>query len=201
MRCLVCGFILSNALLYAAVASKMTPVTVLVDFESSHSDVSLPLMKGELQHLLQPLGLNVDLQVKSDLPDKAEFTELVIFRMKGSCSMKPLPISALSDERGPLAMAYSSDGTVLHFGEVECDRVRQCLSRVLGKANSRKNQSYLSTALGLVIAHEMYHMLANSKAHTKSGLTKRGLSAQELLDPDLTLPDLAREAFRHPVIH
>ncbi len=197
MRYAACALILSNALLNAALASKPTPVTVLVDFESTHSDISLPVLKGELQHLLEPLGLSIDLQVKSELSETAEFAELVVFKMKGSCSMKPLPIAALSDERGPLAMAYSSDGTILHFGEVECDRVRQCLSRVLGNVNSKKNQSYLSSALGLVIAHEMYHMMSNSKAHTKSGVTKQGLSAEELLDPDLSFPQLAREALRH----
>ena len=201
MRFLACFFLLSAALLNAALPSKSTAVTVLVDFENPHSDVSLPALQGELQHLLQPLGLNVNLQDKSLLPPKSEFGDLVVFKMKGSCSMRPLPIGALSDERGPLAMAYSSDGTVLHFGEVECDRIRQCLSRILGRGSSKKNESYLSTALGLIMAHEMYHMIANSKVHTRSGVTKQSLSAEDLLNADLALPQLAREAVRRQMVN
>jgi hypothetical protein len=198
-------FVLSSVVLSAAPAavSSTQAVTVLVDFEKPHSALFIDALRNQLHALLGPVGFKVDLQLKSELPPYPEFAELVLFKMKGSCTMSalPLPIGALSDERGPLAMAYSSDGEVLHFGEVECDRVRESLQRILGRGNSEKHQAVFGTALGLVIAHEMYHMMANSSAHTKTGVTKSSLSARELLAGDLTLPALAQQAVhRGPIL-
>jgi hypothetical protein len=170
------------------------PVTILVDFEKPHSPVSLAAMRHELETLLQPVGMKIDVLLRSDLAPAQEFADLVIFKMKGSCVMDSLPMAALSDERGPLAMAYSSDGEVLHFGEVECDRIRQCLDRVMGVSASGYRQRVLGRALGLVIGHEIYHMIANSPEHTKHGVTKESLTPRELLEADLDLPALARRA-------
>ena len=164
------------------------PLTVLVDFESPHSEASLKAMRQSLNRLLKPTGIAADVEIKSELAGDAEFGQLVVFKMKGSCSLNNLPFDALSDERGPLAMAYTSDGQVLHFGEVECDRVRRCLQRSLGLGVSVKNQQIYGSALAIVIAHELYHMLGNAKAHTHNGITKAQLSTAELLDSGMILP-------------
>jgi hypothetical protein len=193
--------LLATASLLSAATSSTSPapVTILVDFEKPHSPVSLVAMRRELEALLQPVGLKVDLLLRTDLVPAQEFADLVIFKMKGSCVMEPLPIGALSDERGPLAMAYSSDGEVLHFGEVECDRIRQSLSRVIGASTSNHRQVLLGRAMGLVIGHELYHMMANSTEHTKHGVTKESLTARELLEGDLNLPAFARKALQQAV--
>lgn len=204
MRAQAAVLIVCSGLLQAAPNEipPMQPVTVLVDFEKPHSAVSVDALRRELQALLEPVGFKIDLQLKSELPASPVFADLVVFKMKGSCTMTslPLPVEALSDERGPLAMAYSSDGEVLHFGAVECDRIRESLQRVLGRGSPENRQAVFGTALGLVIAHEMYHMMADSRAHTKTGLTKASLSASELLDGELTLPGIAQRAVRHSLV-
>jgi hypothetical protein len=172
-------------------------VTVLVDFEKPYSTASIDAMRQELQTLFAPSGLKIDLRLKNQLPPGSEFNQLVVFKMKGACSMVAMPIGALSDERGPLAMTYSSDGELLHFGEVECDRVRQSLQRVLGKGYPKKGQTALGMALGVVVAHEMYHMMANAKGHTAGGITKHSLSTEEMIDGDLSIPGVARKAMQH----
>jgi len=173
-------------------------VTVVVNFEKPHSEASVVALRHELSNLLEPAGLDVDVMLRSELPPYPEFSELVVFEMKGSCSMKsrPLPIGELPDERGPLAMAYSSDGQILHFGEVECDRVRECLQRITGRGSPEKHQAAFGTALGIVMAHELYHMIAGVKAHTKGGLTKKSLSARELLYGELSIPEVVGESLR-----
>jgi hypothetical protein len=175
-------------------------VTVLVDFEKPYSTASIDAMRHKLQTLFAPAGLKIDLRLENQLPPGSEFNQLVVFKMKGACSMVAMPVGALSDERGPLAMTYSSDGELLHFGEVECDRVRQSLQRVLGKSKKgypEKGQAALGMALGVVMAHEMYHMMANAKAHTAGGITKHSLSAEEMLTGDLSISEAARKAVRH----
>lgn len=190
-----CLLISLSALTFAA--SKPNPltsslsVTVLVDFEKPHSEVSLKAMRESLAALMAPAGIATDVAIKSDLPPGAQFAELVVFKMKGYCTMdaQAVPIGAILDERGPLALAYASDGEVLHFGEVECDHIRHSLGRLLGAAASVKNQTAMGHAMAKVMAHEIYHMLGNAKEHTHKGLTKTSLSADELLDGSLKLPD------------
>jgi hypothetical protein len=169
---------------------------VLLTFEQPHSAESFTAIQTQLQSLLSKAGLTVDLRDRSETPARAEFSHLVLFRMKGHCTTNPLPIAALSDERGPLAMAYSSDGKILPFGEVECDRVRKSLDRVLWRTKDSANQSALGTALATVLAHEIYHMLGDRVKHTHDGITKSSLSAHELLDGRLSLPDVAEAAIK-----
>jgi hypothetical protein len=186
-------------LLFAAFAPAATrDVTVLVDFEKPHSEVSIAALRQELKELLEPAGVSVEVKLRSELPTNPEFSELVVFHMKGSCSMDMVyvPITEPPSELGPLAMAYSSDGQILHFGEVECDRVRQCVQRVTGLGGAQRHQAAYGAALAIVIAHEIYHMICGAKEHTKSGLTKESLSAHELLDGSLSIPLAVRELMR-----
>ena len=183
---------LSIALVLAAIAAASS-VTVVLDYERPHPSAPFQAMKKELRSVMRSAGLQLELLNKSELPPNAEFSGLVVFKMKGYCGMDEWPVAALSDERGALAMAYSSDGHVLPFGEVNCDRVRASLQRVLGKGRPEVYQPAFGTALAFVMAHEMYHMLGNTAAHTKAGITKQSLSARDLIDNSLSLPSAAQE--------
>ncbi len=191
------SFLMSVSLSHAAGLNPVSPgITVLLDFEQPHSSLSLQLIQHELDRILAPVRLNVHLRVKSELPRAPQFSDLVLFKMKGRCSMDALPIGALSDERGPLAMTYSVDGGLLPFGEVQCDRVRQSLQRALGRANPATHQTAFSIALARVIAHEMYHMITNSSTHTKEGVTKESLSGRELSQEPMYYPSAARNSLQ-----
>lgn len=155
-------------------------ITVLLDFDKPHPHVPLKAMQNELQSILDGAGLSLDLRLKDQLPPDPQFGDLVIFKMSGHCSTEQLPIGAILDERGPLAWTYSSDGEMLSFGEVQCDRVRLSLQRLYGPDSAEMHSALYGKALARVVAHEMYHMLSNSPAHTKAGVTKSSLSPQEL---------------------
>jgi hypothetical protein len=197
MRALLSLFLTAGLVSAAGLPrSTRAPVTVILEFEKPHSEVSLEAMRQEVQRLMGSAGLKVDFRLRRNLPAYPQFADLVLFKMRGSCSMNTWhPASPLDESQGaPLAMTYSENGQLLHFGEVACDRVRESLQRLLGPGNGRKYESALGNALGIVMAHEMYHMLADTKAHTKQGMTKEALSARELLDGNLTLPRVADRA-------
>lgn len=179
----------------ASVPASKPPLTVLMEFESPHSEASLAALRRDLNQLLTPGGIAVDVELKDELPPNPQFGQLVIFKMRGSCSVNPLG-KMRGARSGPLAMAYVSDGQVLHFGEVECDRVRNALQRILGTGGSNKNQENYGAALAIVIAHELYHMLGNATGHTRDGLTKAALSADEMVSRKLGLSPRALDAIR-----
>lgn len=173
----------------------LSPVTVLLSYERPYSRSSFEALQQQLQHVLNDVGIKLEIRERQAAVPHEQFSDLFLFQMKGRCSMDGLPVGALSDERGALAMAYSQDGNILPFGEVECDRVRESLQRLVGRSHPEAYQSAFG-ALGMVMAHEIYHMLAHSPHHTRQGVTKESLSARELLDRDLPLPDVARLAMR-----
>ena len=152
--------------------------------------------RQELQTLLQPAGIAAQVMLKSEMPASPQFSEVVVFQMKGSCSMTGPAFPSLlpSDLSNALAKTYVSDGQVLHFGEVECDRVRRCLQRITGFGRPAQYETAYGQALGIVVAHEIYHMMAGAKRHTHYGLTKRESLPRELLDGDLTIPQVVRSA-------
>src|SRR5450755_2893884 len=77
-------------------------VTVLVNYEKPHSNVSEMALRHELRELLEPAGIAVEVMLKSEMPVSPQFSELVVFEMKGWCSMEAEPV--LIDERGPLGL-------------------------------------------------------------------------------------------------
>jgi hypothetical protein len=192
VRSLICLF------LFASAAAAANPsLTVVLDYEQPHSRSSFDAMQSELTALLDHAGVSVNLKDKASLAPNTQFNDLVVFRMSGRCDATPVPLEALSDERGPLAMAYSSDGQILPFGEVKCDRIRQCLQRSIGRGlPSGHDRSAYGAALAKVMAHEIYHMLAHDPHHTHAGLTKEALSPHELLDNSMSLPDKALAEIR-----
>ncbi|HEX4228819.1 MAG TPA: hypothetical protein VHZ07_09115 [Bryobacteraceae bacterium] len=167
---------------------KSHQITVLLDFDKPHSHVPLKAMQSELQSILDAAGISLDLRVKDELPPDPQFGDLLIFKMNGHCSTEELPIGALIDERGPLAWTYSSDGEMLSFGEVQCDRVRLSLQRLYGPQTAEMHSMLYGKALARVIAHEMYHMLSNSSEHTKAGVTKSSLTPRELAEDPMRFP-------------
>ena len=186
----------STGLLLRSSTPDAKQITVLVDFTDVRSATSLNALKSELQNILSDSHLQLDLQLKSDFPDASVPGDLVLFKMKGHCTMNALPIAALSDERGPLPMTYSVNGELLPFGEVQCDRVRTALQRAIGRSNPEAHQTEYGVALARVMAHEIYHMLAKSATHTKEGLTKEALSPGELSRGTPRLASAAQAAIR-----
>lgn len=197
MRPVALCFLLVSVATLEAAPNSTAPVTVLLDFEHPYSPASIQALQHELPGILAGTSLKIDLRLKSEVPAHPEFGgALVLFKMKGQCTMNALPLGALSDERGPLAMTYSVDGDLLPFGAVECDRVRQSIQRTLGLGDPEAHQTAYGRALAAVMAHEIYHMLTKSPGHTKEGVTRESLSGRELAEGKLTLSEKARASLR-----
>jgi len=177
--------ILLNGLAFGA-PSINPSLTILLRFEHPGSVVSTEAMKSEVRYLL---GRDMSVRFGTD-SDAVQATSgrLVIFRMRGYCSMNH---SVESQRPGSaLGSTFVSDGVVLPFGQVECDRIRASLQRI-NPFIPHDSQQQLGQAMGRVLVHEIYHMLSGSSAHTSYGITKRALSPFEL---SATTADLPRDS-------
>jgi hypothetical protein len=171
---LVCATLLAILTAHAAPA-----VTLVLQFDQAYSAKSLAAMKREVVSIVGESGIKVDWRLLSDVPSTESFEGLVVVRFRGACVMQRP--SAMLDERGYYAFTYVSDGDVLPFSEVECDKVANSIGREMSRSQWRNRDSILGRALGRVLAHELYHMLAKSQHHGGEGVTRSALSAAQLV--------------------
>jgi hypothetical protein len=184
MRATFCaiGFIVCIA---SGVGQTKTPasVTILFKFESAHSQIAVQEMKRELGTLMDPLGFELDWRDRGDTAKADVFEDLVLVDFRGRCSM--LAADLPGQGNGALAHTAVSDGKVLPFSEVECDRVRAFLHSAKAGAEGQPPDLALGRALARVLAHELHHVLSQSTAHSDSGLAKPSLSRAELVSQSL----------------
>src|SRR5262249_50733379 len=120
---------------------------------------------------------------------------------RGRCVLEPDPI--LFDERGPFAFAYSTDGEMLPFTDVDCNKIVASVHPALGGDAFGRLDYLIGRALGRVVAHEVVHILTKSASHARSGLARPALSAKELIGAPLRLSRADVEKLRcaagHPL--
>jgi hypothetical protein len=177
---LVCAALSAILCAHAAPA-----VTLVLQFDQAYSPRSLAAMKTEVASIVRESGMKIDWRLLSDVHPTDNFDELVVVRFRGACAIQraaPMP-----DERGYYAFTYVSDGDVLPFSDVECDKIANSIEPQMSPAQWRDRDSVLGRALGRVLAHELFHMLAKSPNHSAAGVTKSALSPAQLVADHLTM--------------
>lgn len=163
------------------------PVTLLLAFDRTHSDATVEEMKAELSKIMGEAGMTFDYKLRSELNESDTPSDIIVVRFTGSCAMSPAPV--LFDERGPYAITHTSDGEVLPFSEVACDRVKVSIRSAMWGGDFSHADRLLGRALGRVLAHEIYHMVARTGDHGAKGVARRALSPRELIAERLVFDD------------
>jgi hypothetical protein len=180
----VCAILL--AILGASAPVKAaSAVTLVLQFDHDFSAQSLDVMEREVASIVSESGIQVDWRMRDEVRSSDSFDSLVVVRFRGACNMDPAP--PLGDERGPYAFTYVSDGAVLPFSEVECDKVSNSIRPAMSKRQWQEPDSVLGRALGRVLAHELFHMLAKTQHHAGEGVTRSALSAAQLISDKLRM--------------
>jgi len=160
-------------------------VAVVMDFDEEHSPVSLAEMKREFEWIMRPSGLRFDWRFLEPSVYRCSFSGLVVTRFRGACRVLPGRQAAA----GPIALGLThvSDGHILPFSEINCDKVRFLIHPKLVGESFARAELLLGRALARVLAHEFYHMLANTRKHGRSGVAKPVLEPRDLVAGRLQL--------------
>jgi hypothetical protein len=130
-------------------------------------------MRAELQRLLAPAGLDIVWKNTSERRAGEDFNLIVIASFDGSCSSAAPAMTAVATS---LADTSISNGRILPFLRVDCRRVVQMLG-------VHAESSAVGKALGRVIAHEIYHIIARTTDHHDKGVAKAVFSPVDLTSP------------------
>jgi len=167
-----------------------TRVTALVMPEGRYSRVAIGEMGREAAHILKKSG--VSLHWRLGEPAHAVNGLLVVVKLVGRCDMDGPPALLMP---GPLGWSHQVNGVVIPFSDLACDNIRGAVQSPLA-GNQLRGNFLLGRAMGRVLAHELYHIVADTAEHGEDGVAQPALSARELTLGQLELRPSEVEAIQ-----
>jgi hypothetical protein len=159
-----------------------TQVTAVVLPEGRYSRLALREMIREAAHILKQSGISLQLQLGE--PAKAVNGRLVVVKLVGRCDMDGPPALQVS---GPLGWSHEANGVILPFSHLACENIRGAVQSARLAGYQLRGNFLLGRAMGRVLAHELYHVIANTTEHGGQGIARPALSPQELTSGQLEL--------------
>jgi hypothetical protein len=178
--------LLAGLLMALSQASGTTnaPVALFVRFDEPPAEQVGEALRAEVDHIMEPAGIRFDWKELPKATGREVYRELVVVRFKGSCRPR-------EQRRWPgsiaLGWTHTSDGELLPFIDVECDRVLDVMGSELRAVDPEEREEVLGRALGRVLSHELYHVLGRTRKHGSQGVAKAEYSALELTGDEFLL--------------
>ena len=158
------------------------PITLYVQFQQAPPDTVLEALRDEVETIMTPIGLRFEWRDLGKAGGREVSAELAVVSFKGRCDTAGMVLH--SKLEGALGWTHVSDGQILPFTDVSCDRIREFLQLGLMAFRSPEREERYGRALGRVLAHELYHIFANTMQHGSGGVSKESYSVPDMLSDD-----------------
>ena len=138
-------------------------------------------MQDEVDAIMSPLGWKF--QWKSLYADTGltSIKQATLF-FKGACGTGDL--TEFPAYPFVLGRTEMTERNIKPFADIYCDAIRAYLARDLRARSPEDRGAAFGRAVGRVVAHELYHIFANTRHHASRGLGKAVCKPQELLADD-----------------
>jgi hypothetical protein len=198
MRALFCAIAVLVCLVPGFSQSKTpsSPLAILFRFDGPTSEVGFQEMRRELRILMAPSSVQPEWQDRATITGADSFDNIVVVNFHGQCRMEAG--NALPVEDQPLGWTHVANGEIQPFADVQCDRVRASLYSALWGGPNQHSDLTLGRALALVLAHELYHILARTTSHAQDGIAKSALSGTELASSRLAFTRAELDLMKSP---
>jgi hypothetical protein len=174
--------------------SQPPAITVYTQFEGAGSPVSIETMREELETIMRPLGLEFTWRDLHASSGNEVSVELVVVSFKGTCRM--LDALPYGGESGALGWTHMSDGTILPFSDVDCDKIRRFIAAETRTLDFQQREIVYGRAMGRVLAHELYHVFTNTTRHATWGVAKAFYTAHDLVSDQFHFQEKDSRALR-----
>jgi hypothetical protein len=158
------------------------PITLYTQFERAPPAGVLEALQDEVESIMEPIGIGFEWRDLGKTGGHEVSAELAVVTFKGRCDAAGL--LTRSKFEGALGWTHVSDGQILPFTDVSCDRVREFVQTGLLTFRTEDREEKYGRALGRVLAHELYHIFANTMRHGSFGVAKESYNVQDLLADD-----------------
>jgi hypothetical protein len=198
MRALLCGLIFA-ALTFAGtdeVRPKTGVIALYHEFAYEPPPVVRAAIEDELDAIMGPIGMRFEWRNLKNRDNPEPTTELAVITFKGRCDVSGLLTHGVYDP-GALGWTHISDGQILPFADIDCGEIRGFLQRALYKLLPAKREEAFGRAAGRVLAHELYHIFADTTRHGSCGVAKESYTIEDLLSPAFRFQDKESRELRN----
>lgn len=157
-------------------------IGIFLDFDREPLPAAIEGMEREVGSLLAETGARFSWLMLNKDGRSQTFDDLAVLRFRGNCHMPARGL--LADADGSKVTLGSTDvasGLVTSYSHVECDQITACIASLLQSSCEPDRQVAFRRALGRVVAHELYHILARTKKHTHTGVSRSVQSPFDLI--------------------
>jgi hypothetical protein len=172
------------------------PITLYTEFQQPAPPAVMEAMRTELDDIMRPLGMRFEWRSLAAREPQAASAALAVITFKGNCGAGHL--SPAPAESGPLGWTHVSDGVILPFSDVDCDGIRHFLQASLLHLENGVRETAMGRAMGRVLAHELYHIFADTRHHAAHGVGKAAYTVRELLSSVFQFDEAEALALREP---
>jgi len=198
LSAMLCLFFVSTF----ARADSAVPVGIQLEVYVKGAQTSTPdvltAMNRELGALMQGAGFHVIWRSTDDSVAAGGVERLVMVELRGLCVPRFSNTSAPLLSSLPLASSSVADGRVLPFSWVDCSALNRFLSPVALNQTQAEQDSLYGRSMARLLAHELYHVLAQTDDHTPAGIAKARFSTADLLAEHLDFEAYALDRLHPP---
>ena len=173
----------------------MAPIALYSQFEQAPPKAVETALDDELDSIMTPLGLRFEWRDLHGPRLEEPVVELAVISFKGRCDTAGLVRRAATP--GPLGWTHISDGSILPFSDVDCNGVRALLQSDLLSLPATGRDAAFGRALARVLAHELYHIFADTTHHGSCGIGKEAYTARDLLAGSFRFENRESKALRN----
>jgi hypothetical protein len=158
------------------------PITLYTSFQQAPPPEVLSALQEEVESIMAPIGLRFVWRDLAGVRGHEVSSELAVITFLGRCDT--VGLIGRTTFAGALGWTHVSDGEILPFTDISCDRLREFVQRTLIGVNASERAERYGRALGRVLAHELYHIFANTTHHASWGVAKECYTVGDLLSDD-----------------
>lgn len=155
------------------------PVALYTSFQYPPSADVIAAMHAELDSILAPAGVQFQWRSLANNHGNEVSAQLAVLTFKGRCDVAGLTYRTANV--GALGWTHITDGVILPFADIDCERVRLFLQHELLYYAVAERAPAFGRALARVVAHELYHIFARTTEHGEDGICKAAFSVHDLL--------------------
>lgn len=158
-------------------------------------------MRDEVDSIMAPAGFHFEWHDLAEASQAGIAVELAVLTFRGSCDTPVTLLRKPTETQRALGFTASSDGEILPFTTVDCDRTRTFLAAAVLRLPADERQPAFGRALGRILAHELFHIFASTPRHASSGIAKESYTVQDLLTDDFSFEEREYEMLRNGKAH
>ena len=181
--------------LYAGDGKPGAPLGLYLKFQWEPSESARAMLEREVDSILAPLGFAARWREITDTRQEA-WPTLAVLEFSGHCDGDGRT-PARGFQSGALGWTHVSDGKILPFAGIDCDRIAAFVENGLDTEPVLFRARSFERAVARVVAHELYHVIAQTSEHGESGVARAEFTARELLSDNFHFAGNQAHVLRH----